>query len=189
MPAAEPLVPYRITICGLAELGEHAAAGCSHVVSILDPTWPDPADFATYGPHRRVVWRFDDVVAARVGVVAPGLPDVSAIVALGETLEREGAEHVLIHCHAGISRSTATAVILLARGNPGREAEAFEAVAGIRPRSWPNALMLQIADDLLGRDGALVAPLADHQRRVAAAYPDFAQLLRGTERAHEVPNL
>ena len=38
-----PLLPYRITICGLSELAGHAACGITHVVSILDPAWPDPA--------------------------------------------------------------------------------------------------------------------------------------------------
>jgi hypothetical protein len=40
-----PTAP-RITICGIAELGEHSAAGVTHVVSILGLKTPDPPEFA-----------------------------------------------------------------------------------------------------------------------------------------------
>lgn len=189
MSATDPLVPYRITICGLDELRDHAPAGVSHVVSILDPHWPDPGEFRTYPPHRRVLWRFDDVVRDGEDVVAPGEDHVADILALGETLEADGAHHVLIHCHAGISRSTATAVILMVRDNPGREADAFAHIAEIRPRAWPNARMLAFADARLERGGALLDALRDHQRRIARDYPEFAALLKGTDRAHELLGL
>jgi predicted protein tyrosine phosphatase len=172
-----PLLAYRITICGLAELRAHARTGVSHVVSILDPDWPDPDDFRAYGPHRRVVWRFHDVTETGPGVTAPELRDVEAILALGESLRAEPVEHLLIHCHAGVSRSTATAVILMAQDNPDREAEVFTELARSRPRSWPNARMIGFADALLGRDGALIGALIRHRRRIAAEYDEFAELL------------
>jgi hypothetical protein len=34
-----------ITICGLDELKDHSARGVSHVLSILDPSWPEPEAF------------------------------------------------------------------------------------------------------------------------------------------------
>lgn len=185
----EPLVPYRLSICGLAELPDHSAAGISHVFSILDPDWPEPVAFQAFTPHRRLTWRFDDVVAPRQGVMAPEVSHVAGILESGADLADDKTEHLLIHCHAGISRSTAAAVILMLRENPGRETDAFAAVARVRPKSWPNALMLSIADDLLGRGGAIMGALVEHQRRIAIAFPEFAQMLRGTERAHEVPDL
>lgn len=42
---------FRVTICGIPELDEHCAAGVTHVLSILDPGWPDPAAFAQFGPQ------------------------------------------------------------------------------------------------------------------------------------------
>lgn len=184
-----PLLPYHITICGLSELSGHATTGFTHVVSILDPHWPDPPDFEAYASHDRVVWRFDDVVRPGEGDLAPGRRDVEEILALGRRLESEPVRHLLVHCHAGVSRSTATAVILMVRTNPGREAEAFAELDRIRPRSWPNALMLRYADDLLGRGGALVAALRVHQRRIAEAHPEFAELLARCGRAHEIAEL
>jgi len=184
--AVEPLVPYRLSICGLDELAGFAAAGVSHVLSILDPDWPAPAALGAYGPHHHVVRRFHDVADAGPEVDAPAVADVDAILAWSDVLVADAAAHALVHCHAGVSRSTAAAVILLVRDNPGREAEAFEAVARLRPRSWPNRRLLAIADRRLGRDGALVAALRTHQRRMAAAHPEFADLVDGIDHAHHV---
>ena len=96
---------------------------------------------------------------------------------------------MLIHCHAGVSRSTATAVILMAQNNPGREADVFGELARVRPRSWPNSLMIGIADTMLDRKGALLRELRDHQAKVAQAHPDLAALIRMHGRAHEVPEV
>ena len=186
---ATPLLPYRITICGLSELAGHAHAGFSHVLSILDPAWPDPDDFRRYGPHRRVVYRFDDVVEVGFGYTAPTRRDVAGILEFGRELLDQPPEQLLIHCHAGVSRSTATAAMLMAQNNPGRERDVFEELERMRPRSWPNALMVRIADALLEREGALLAALRAHQRRIASAYPDFAELLARYGRAHEIAGL
>ncbi|MFP4127005.1 MAG: tyrosine phosphatase family protein [Alphaproteobacteria bacterium] len=184
--AAAPLVPYRLTICGLNELARFAETGVSHVLSILDPDWPEPEAFRLYPPHRRVVHRFDDVLAADGDAAPPEVADVAAILGWGDVLATERAGHVLVHRHAGVSRSTAAAVMLIARDHPGREAEAFDVVRRLRPRSWPNSRMLAIADRLLEREGALMAALREHQRRVAAGDPEFAALLAGGDRAHEI---
>ncbi len=187
--ATASLVPYRLTICGLGELAAFADAEVSHVLSILDPDWPDPEAFRLYPPHRRVVHRFDDVLGGVGDAAPPEVGDVAAILRWGDVLAADAAGHVLVHCHAGVSRSTAAAVMLMARDNPGREAEAFDVVWRIRPRSWPNSRMLAMADRLLEREGALVAALQEHQRRVAAGDPEFAALLAGGDRAHEVLGL
>lgn len=189
MTSVRPLLPYRITICGLYELDQHAAAGVGCVVSILDPNHPDPAAFRRYPPHRRILYRFDDVVRARDGVVAPAVANVHAILDLGREMAAKPVEHVLIHCHAGVSRSTAAAIILMVQDNPGREADAFAELLRIRPRSWPNALMLTLADEILERDGALTEGLREHQRRIVRDHPDLADMLMGSERAHEVLDL
>jgi predicted protein tyrosine phosphatase len=186
---ATPLLPYRITICGLSELAGHARAGFSHVLSILDPAWPDPDDFGRYGPHRRVVYRFDDVVEVGFGYTAPTQRDVSGILEFGRELLDDPPGQLLIHCHAGVSRSTAAAAILMAQNNAGREREVFEELDRVRPRSWPNALMVRIADALLEREGALFAELRTHQLRVARTYPEFAELLARYGRAHEIAGL
>lgn len=184
-----PLLPYGITICGLPELCRHAGRGVTHVVSILDPGHPDPEDFAAYGPHRRELWRFDDIVKESEGMVLPGEREVEAVLAFGRRLKEEKVDHLLIHCHAGISRSTATALILMVQDNPGCERDAFAELARIRPQSWPNSRMLGLADAMLGRGGALSAALLDHLARMRRDYPDLARMIARYGRAHEVPDL
>ena len=53
-------IPFRITVCGLDELADQAAAGVSHVLSILDPGWPEPDPLNTFGLDRRLKLRFHD---------------------------------------------------------------------------------------------------------------------------------
>lgn len=183
----KPLLPYKITICGLNELDAYCAAQVSHVLSILDPGHPDTVSFRRYGPHQRLIWRFHDIIAPRQGQNAPSADTVQSILDFGASAEGAEISHLLIHCHAGISRSTATAVILMVQNNPGREAEAFERLFEVRPRSWPNSLMIHLADRMLDRDGALIEAMRGHHHRVAQIYPDFARALRGGERAHELP--
>lgn len=182
------LVPYRITICGLSELCLHCGSGVTHVLTILDPDWPDPEDFQAYTAHRRTVWRFHDTIVDQAGVMAPQAKDVTAILDFGEQVAAEDIDHLLVHCHMGVSRSTATAAILMAQHNRGREDEVFAELTRIRPRSWPNSRMIALADHALGRNGALTQAMRRHHHRVARALPDFAGLLRLGERADEVPS-
>ncbi len=63
---------------------------------------------------------------------------------------------IFIHCYAGISRSTATALTILAdRLGPGSEEEALDLVLGIRPIAVPNRHIVKLADDVLGRRNRL----------------------------------
>jgi predicted protein tyrosine phosphatase len=85
--------------------------------------------------------------------------DVRQIIDLAEQLQGDSGT-VLIHCEAGISRSTATALIIytcwLGRG---REREAMRRVIAQRPIAIPNRRMVRLADELLALDGRLVEAL------------------------------
>jgi predicted protein tyrosine phosphatase len=83
----------------------------------------------------------------------------------------------------GLSRSTAATAILLAQHAAGKEAAVFDRIFQVRPRSWPNSRMIALADQLLGRKGALFSALKDHHRRVLVADPDIVPLLRGWGRS------
>ncbi|CAA7624847.1 Predicted protein tyrosine phosphatase [Candidatus Terasakiella magnetica] len=182
-----PLLPYPLTICGIDELPRHADAGVSHVLTILDPEWPDPEHFARFQPHRRTIWRFHDIVNTHEGQEHPDEHHVRGILEYGEALKREEVKHLLIHCHMGISRSTATAAILMAQSHPGREREAFAHLRAIRPYSWPNSRMLAMADTMLARGGVLVEAMREHHQIMFDARPDMMDYLRASERAAEVP--
>jgi predicted protein tyrosine phosphatase len=81
--------------------------------------------------------------------------DVRQIIRLAEGL-RLGTGKVLIHCEAGVSRSTAAALIMYACWlGPGYEREAMERVLAQRPVAIPNRRMVKLADRLLERRGRL----------------------------------
>jgi predicted protein tyrosine phosphatase len=158
---AAPLTRHRLIICGLDELGDHSRAGVSHVVSILDPETPVPSTVLGY-PDLRAhrVLRFHDV-SQRIGDArVPEAEDVAELLSFGMELQAlESCANLLIHCHAGVSRSTAAAAILLGQHAPGREREVMREIVRLRPIAWPNARMIQLADEALGREGAFIDAL------------------------------
>jgi predicted protein tyrosine phosphatase len=178
----------KITICGIPELGQHCDAGVTHVLSILDPGWPDPEAFNDFPEHRRIGLRFTDVIAPLPGATMPTEQDVALLLEFGREVVAAGAStHLLIHCHAGVSRSTASAALLLAQADPARPVDAiFAEIGRIRPRAWPNLLMLEYGERLLGRPGEIAPAVAAQYRRVLAATPDFGTYLKDAGRGREV---
>ncbi|MGD9508359.1 MAG: tyrosine phosphatase family protein [Geminicoccaceae bacterium] len=180
----------RLTICGIEELDGHCTAQVTHVLSILDPDHPDPRAFAAYEPHRRLTMRFHDIIGPWPGWQAPEREDVEALVEFGEELDGvgENLRHLLVHCHAGISRSSAAMATLLARHTPvGEEEGIFERIRAIRPIAWPNSRMIGFADDILGRGGRLNAALREHYRWQKPRRPEFMEELKRNGRGAEVP--
>ena len=70
----------RLTVCGLDELEAHRAGRATHVLSILDPEYPDPNAFTTYDPHHRLTLRFHDIIGPWPGWEAPQREHVEALV-------------------------------------------------------------------------------------------------------------
>lgn len=64
---------------------------------------------------------------------------------------------MLVHCWAGISRSTASAyAIACMMGEPGREHELAQRLRSLAPHAQPNARIIALADAVLQRDGRMV---------------------------------
>ena len=183
-----------LTVCGLDDLESHAERGVTHVLSILDPDRADHPAFARYGDPRRLTLRFHDEIEAGPGVVLPERGDVEAILAWGREAFAavpggDGAPdgHMLVHCHMGISRSTAAMTMLLAQAHPeDSEAEIVARVRTIRPIAWPNLRMIEFADAILGRAGRLVAAATTLYAGNLARRPDLAEVMTRLNRAREV---
>lgn len=161
MQTVETLAPFTLTVCGIEELGGHCAARPSHVLSILDPDHPVPEAFGSFGEHEKLELRFYDVIEPGQG--GPTEDHVAALLAFGRDLMAEPPKdaHLLVHCHAGISRSTAAMTLILAQYLPKLPAEAILAeVLRIRDKAWPNLRMLEMGDAMLGRGGTF--PSAAH---------------------------
>ena len=191
-----------LTICGLEELAAHATRGVTHVLSIIDPGREEPDVFRHYGAIQRTTLRFHDVIEPGPGLILPAFSDIETILAWGRDahargtvghgtegagLDAEPDGHMLVHCHMGISRSTAAMTILLAQAHPDEsETSITERVRAIRPIAWPNLRMIGFADDILGRSGRLTAAVGGLYARSLAAKPDLAALMTGLDRAREV---
>jgi predicted protein tyrosine phosphatase len=186
----KPISISLLTICGLEELEEHSARAVTHVLSIVDPDCPDPDAFRGYDSHHRTILRFHDIIEPFAGFVHPEQGHVEAILAFGDDLGRgvsPEAGHLLVHCHAGISRSTAAMAMLLAQTDPDEDETAiFDRLVSIRPQAWPNSRMIGFADRLLSRKGRLNAALARLYARQLAARPDLEETMRRHGRGREV---
>lgn len=187
----KPIAITRLTICGIDELPTHRRQGVSHILSVLDPEREDPTIFADFSPHERTILRFHDVIDDKEGRPMPVKADVEAILAFGETL-REGHEdrrdgHLLVHCHMGVSRSTAAMITLMAQCEPDRDEDSiFTTIREMRPIAWPNSVMIAIADELLGREGRLSAALHRHYAIQLERDDSFDGWMNSLERGREV---
>jgi predicted protein tyrosine phosphatase len=129
--------------------------GCgdvTYLVSIGEPHEELPAGYENVA--RRLRLHFADTLA---GELSPSKDDVRQIIELAEAL-RFSRGRIVVHCAAGISRSSGAALIMYASWlGPGRERDALDRVLAQRPIARPNRRMVELADELLERDGQLVA--------------------------------
>ena len=188
--------PLRMTICGLEELAGHCeVAGVTHVLSILDPGFPEPDPLQNIDLNRRLKLHFHDVIEAMPGWIPPERWDLELLLAFGRNLSDaahqrhfiSGESHLLVHCHAGVSRSTASAILLLAQHEPARAAhDIVGQVIRLRPRAWPNLRMIEMGDALLGRDGEIVAAVGALYRLALDREPGLAEAMISAGRGREV---
>lgn len=176
------------TVCGIEELDAQGGRGITHVLSLLDPGWPAIDCFDRFGPHDRMLLHFHDIIAPQEGRVMPTPEHMAAILRFGDALRAtDGNGHLLVHCHMGVSRSTAAMLALLARTRPDDDAETlFAELRAIRPQAWPNSLMVRHADDALGRGGRLVEALGRHYARRVAEDPRYKEWMTILKRQREL---
>ena len=145
----------KIEVLSRIEAGEilctpDQCAEITYLVSIGDGEDPLPEGYSN--AERRVRLMIADVVTEEGATEE----DVRGIIQLAGQLRTESGT-LLIHCEAGISRSTATALIIYACWlGRGREDEAMENVITQRPYAIPNRRMVALADNLLELDGRLL---------------------------------
>lgn len=145
-----------LTICGIDEISGYASSPVTHVLSVVDPELPELRAFQSFTPHMRTTVRFHDIIAPQPNKTMPTHQHMEEILAFGSAT-KAGANnegHLLVHCHMGVSRSTAAMVSLMAQTAPTMTAdEIFARLREIRPQAWPNSVMIAFADNILCRDG------------------------------------
>jgi len=115
-------------------------------------------DWRDLAPERHLELAFHDIVEPKADHVAPDAGMVHAILEFGR--DADASRPLLIHCWAGISRSSAAAYAIACARNPGFEAEIATELRRRSPVVTPNRLMVALADDLLGRRGVMVEAIA-----------------------------
>lgn len=126
----------------------------SHMVTLLSPEHmietPDG-----FPPEAHLRLGVNDVADPAFGDTPPAAKHVDDLLTFGRGWNGEAP--MLVHCWAGVSRSTAAAYILFCdRLGPGREEEIAKAIRFRAPHAYPNRLMVQLADDALGREGRML---------------------------------
>lgn len=180
-----------LTICGIDELPDNSAREVTHVLSVLDPDRPEIEAFGSYGAHHRVTLRFHDIIDPRPGQVMPAPEHVGEILRFGaglrETATGRASGHLLVHCHMGISRSTAAMLALMAQADPDEHEDGlFARLREIRPQAWPNSVMVGFADEQLGRKGRLTEALRRHYARQLEVQPKYRTWMSELGRGREV---
>jgi predicted protein tyrosine phosphatase len=158
-----PLPPkLDITIAGLLDLESLKTTPFTRVISISE------LEVKATREHEKMVRAlfpgasfhfayFDDVEYVKDG--APDRNHVYRILLFSQNFTTH--DKILIHCRAGISRSTAIAISILCQHSPeGEERTVVEQVRTIRPIMLPNFLIIRLADDILQRQGKIVAAVA-----------------------------
>ena len=80
--------------------------GVKHVVTLLAPDTPHDAPVGIT-PGRHLKLYFHDIVQPMDGHVPPGAGDAEKLISFFQSWDRQ--DPMLVHCWAGISRSTAAA--------------------------------------------------------------------------------
>jgi predicted protein tyrosine phosphatase len=146
-----------ITVCALNDLEATASSlGDYRLLTLMSPSHPDDS-WKHHARDAHLHLAFHDIAEPRDGLIAPGRDDVAAILAFG--CDASPAKPLLIHCWAGISRSSAAAYIIACAENPSREHDIAPALRKRAPFATANPLMIALADDLLSRDGRMIAAI------------------------------
>lgn len=154
-----------IHVCSLARL--HATVeetGARHVITLVrDPVLRPPG----VDPDNHLVVDVDDITCATDGYVHPCEDHVARVLDFAQSWDR--AAPLVVHCWAGISRSTATAFAAACALNPHRDEQqiAWDLRRASRTAT-PNTLIVSLADRLLGRGGRMVRAVETIGRGIAA---------------------
>ena len=160
-----------IHVCSLARLYETVeTTGARHIVTLLRDIdrLERPRSIAA---DNHLILTMDDISAPMDGYTIPCDEHVTALVTFVRGWDR--AKPLVLHCYAGISRSTAAAYVAACALNPGRdEGVIARELRRVSATATPNSRLVALADRMLGREGRMVAAIEGIGRGVIAYEAD-----------------
>ncbi len=142
-------------VCSLSKLPETVAnTGAKSVVTLINAEMNVPTPEGVE-PQHHLFLAFNDIVDPVAGLIPASERHVEDFLAFVRAWDRK--EPLVIHCWAGISRSTAGAYAAACALNP--NADEYDLAALLReraPSATPNSRIVAMADKLLGRDGRMI---------------------------------
>jgi predicted protein tyrosine phosphatase len=147
-----------IHVCSLARLHKTVEdTGARHVVTLLGDE--DRIQRPSRIPAENHLWlQLHDITLPMDGYISPQTEHIERLVTFVRSWDRSAP--MVVHCYAGISRSTAAAFVSVCALNPKRdEMTVAQALRRASPTALPNIRMVKLADNLLGRKGRMVAAI------------------------------
>ncbi len=163
MPASQKLPSRppstRIHVCSLAAVPDTVATvNATHLMTVINAQTLVETPL-TIEPHRHLKIAVNDISIPQEGLVHPRSEHVEGILRFARDWDHAGP--LVVHCWAGISRSTAAAFITMcALNDEGTEALIARQIRSASKTATPNALMVSIADDILKRRGRMIEAVA-----------------------------
>ena len=148
-------MPY-IVVGPLSKIADIATEhGPSHMLTLINEgTVVERPQCVIHTNYLRL--SLNDISEHEEGRILPGQHHVENLIDFGKAWPRE--KPLFIHCWAGVSRSTAAALITLLNVNPLLTArEAAQRLRLASPTATPNRRIIALADRLMGQDGELIA--------------------------------
>jgi predicted protein tyrosine phosphatase len=145
----------RVFVCPLSRVSETViAADASHLVSLINHDTPVERP-AAIREENHLFLGINDIIEPTDGMITPAEEHVLALIDF--VTEWDRARPVVVHCFAGISRSTAAAYISLCALRPDRnEAEIARSLRAASPFATPNPRLVSFGDSILRREGRMV---------------------------------
>jgi len=147
-----------IHVCSLAALpGTVKATGASHVLTVMaNVDQVQRPESVLPANHLKV--QMDDITEEIDGFVAPSHSHIEQVLNFVRGWDRSAP--LVVHCYAGISRSTASAFAAACMLNPHRDEIAIaRQIRAASPIAQPNRLIVGLADKALGREGRMLRAL------------------------------
>jgi predicted protein tyrosine phosphatase len=143
-----------IHVCSLSRLHDTVTrVGASHVLTLINVNTVVERP-ALIAPDRHLFIGVSDIVEPLDGHITPAQEHVERVMRFVSAWDQ--SRPMVIHCWAGVSRSTAAAFISACMLRPDEdEAALAQAIRTLSPTATPNARLVAIADRLLGRDGRM----------------------------------